>query len=247
MDTTILSAAEAAEYVEFKRTRREAEIALMLHRIVVDASRRETEKHALKTACENAKKIGAGGVLVSPVNVSAAHRNLAGSAVKIACLVGGTGESLPSVKKTEAKKAIRQGATELRLVLCHSALAGGNLGYLKREIKKIRKTAKKCALIVSLEDHTFSEENIALGVRAACEAKADGVAVRGEISLVLCAATAAAGRTETDCTDVENAEQLRTVFQAGAARATTRNAELICEELYSASAGGDAPPQAPLS
>lgn len=231
-ETTVLSAAEAVEYGEFKRTRREAEIALTLNKLVLDASRRETDKHTLKNTCDSAKKLKAASVLVSPVNVTSARRQLQGCDTQVACLVGGTGESLIATKRTEARRAMRQGAKEIHLVLCYSALAGGNLAYLKREIKRVRKAVKRCAFLVSLEDHALGEEDIALGVRAACESKADGVCVRGETQLLVRAMHTGRGKIRADASGVENAEQLRLLLNAGAARAATSDGERIAEELY---------------
>lgn len=232
METMVLSPRERLEYEEFKRNRREAEIALTLGKLTVDASRRETDKYALKRACETAKKLHAYGVLVSPVHVVAARRLLAGCATQVVCVVGGTGESLSAIKKTEAKKAAKQGAHELRLVLCYSELRAGNVQYLKREIKKVRKAARNCALTVSLEDHSFGEEELMKGVRAACDAGANGVCVRGEIPLVLRAVKTSAGKVRVDVSGVENAEQLRNLMKAGALRATTYFAEQLCSDLY---------------
>jgi deoxyribose-phosphate aldolase len=234
MEGTILSAAEAVEYGEFKRNRREAEIAVTLRKLTVDASRRETDKYALRRACDAAKKLNAYGVLVSPVNVAAARRRLAGSRVSVICLAGGTGETLTAVKKAEAKKVAAQGAKEIRLVLCYSALRGGNLQYLKKEIKKVRKAVRKSSFVVSLEDHALTEEDIALGVRAAEAAGADGVCVRGETQFVLRALQASAGKMRVDVSGVENSEQLRTLMKAGALFATTHFPEQICAELYRA-------------
>lgn len=234
METTVLSPQEAVEYEEFKRTRREAEIAVTLGKLTIDASRRETDKYALKRACETAKKMHAYGVLVSPVHAAQARRYLSGSPTVVVCLVGGTGESLPAIKKAEAKKAVSKGAKELRLVLCYSALRGGNVQYLKKEIKKVRKAVKKCAVTVSLEDHTFGEEELMRGVRAACDAGAEGVCVRGEIPLVLRAVQTSAGRIRVEVSGVENAEQLRSLIKAGAIRATTPCAEQVASELYRA-------------
>ena len=174
MDTTIISAEEAAEYGEFKRSRREAEIALLLKKAVVDASRRETDRYLLKNACDTAKKLGVHGVLVSPVNVVAARKFLEASACIVVCRIGGTGESLPAVKRAEAKRAMRQGARELYLSPCYSALAGGNGAYVRREVKKVGRRLKNCALCVSLDDRELGEDDVALGVRAAKEAKAGG-------------------------------------------------------------------------
>ncbi len=233
MEGTILSPDEAVEYGEFKRTRREKEVALTLKRLEVDASRRETDRHALFAACDIAQKMEAAAVVVSPVNVSAARRRLGeeGGTV-ISCVAGGTGESLIAVKKTEAKRAVRQGAGEIRLVPCYSALFGGNFSYLKREIKRVRRAVKKSSLVYSLEDHALGQEEIERGIRAACEAKADAVTVRGETDLIVFAVKTGAGRIRVDASNVENAEQLRMLMKAGAERATTRFPGEISKELY---------------
>ena len=68
--------AEAAEFEEFQRTRREAEAALTIRKLEIDASKRETDRHALYAACDLAKKLNAYALTVSPVNASAARRRL---------------------------------------------------------------------------------------------------------------------------------------------------------------------------
>ncbi len=229
-NTTILSAAEAAEFGEFKRTKRETEISFTLRKLIIDASRRESDKFVLKRACESAERLNAAGLLVSPVNVVGARKQIVSTPVY--CTVGGMGESLISVKKIEAKKAIRQGAKQIKLMLCYSALTGGNFAYLKREIKRIRRVVKKRTLIVSLEDHSLGEDAIVLGVKAACAAKADGVCVRGEASLVVRAIEAGSGRIFVEVADVENASQLRLLMKAGAEHAYTVCGEKIAEDLF---------------
>ena len=235
---TILSAAEAVEYGEFKRKRRETEVALTLQKMIVDASRRETDKHALKSACDTAKKIHAFGVLVSPVNVAAARRHLNDSETAVICLVGGTGESLPAIKRQEAKRAMRMGAREIRLVLCYSALTGGNLTYLKREAKRVKKAVKRCALLVSLEDHTLGPDDIAIGTRAALESGVDGICVRGETELLARALETCGDRLRADVSEIENAEQLRLLMKAGASHATSGQSEKVVEELHRAAEAG---------
>ena len=88
----------------------------------------------------------------------------------------------------------------------------------------------------------LGEDDVALGVRAAKEAKADGVCVRGETQLILRALTAGAGKLSVHCYGVENAAQFRTAVRAGATRACTRACEEIAEELYASL--GEGVPQA---
>lgn len=237
MDTTAqtelpLSAEERSAFSEFKRTRKEAEVLLTLKKIVSDASGRETDRTLLKKICEYAKRERVGGVLVSPVNVAAAKKFLSGSGVKVICLIGGNGETLPAVKKYEAKRAVKLGADELRLVVCYSALVGGNLAYLKREIKKVKR-AVKTGVTLSLEDHSLSEEDVALGTRAAFESGLSGVCVRGETPLLLRAVDEGAGKLTFDCSDVENAEQLRSLICLGALRLVSPCTEKLSAELFS--------------
>lgn len=234
MEERLLSAAEAAEYGEFKRSKREAEIALALRKLIVDASRRETDKYALKAACESARRLRAYGVLASPVNVVAARRHLAGTETYVCCLVGGSGESIPAVKKLEAKKAAAQGAGEIRLVLSYSALRSGNARYLRQEVKKVRRAVRRLPLVVSLEDHSLGEEEVALGVRAAAEGGADAACVRGEVQLVLRALRACGGKLRIDASGAENAEQLRALMKSGASRVSTGCSERIASEMYDA-------------
>ena len=230
----VLSAAEVAEFGEFKRARREAEISFTLTKLLIDASRRETDRTTLRRACEAAARLNVSGVQVSPVNVAAAVRLLGRGGAPVCCLVGGTGESLTSIKKAEAKKALKAGAKEIRLVLCYSQLTGGGYNYLKREIRRLRKTVRKGALIVSLEDHSLDVEEVAVGVRAAAAAKANAVCVRGETDIIVRAVKEAAGRLNVEAAGVENAEQLRLLLKAGATRAATLHGEKIAEELYTA-------------
>ena len=232
MEGMVLSEQEATEYEEFKRSRREAEIARTVKKFIIDASRRETDKFALKGFCDSAKKLEACSVLVTPVNVAQARRYLAGVPVSTICVVGGTGDSLPALKRAEAKKAYAQGAREVRFVPCYSALSCGNFAYLKKEIKKTRRAVKKCAFTLLLDDRALSEDEVALGVRAAREGGADGVCVRGEVLLVERALEAGAEQLRVDVSGVQNAEQLKELVRAGALRATTACGERIMEELY---------------
>ena len=232
MEYKTLTEAEAAEFEEFLRSRREVEAEMTLKKLIVDASRRETDRASLHAACEGAKRLKAFAVLVSPVNVSAARRRLNGSECIISCTVGGTGESLMYIKQKEAKRAYAQGAEEIRLVPCYSALFSGNSSYLKREVKKVRRAAKKCRIVLSLDDHALGREEIERGLNAALEGKAHAVCVRGEVDIALSAVRFSSGRLSVVASGVENAEQMRLLLEAGVDYAVTGNADEIAGETY---------------
>lgn len=213
-----MSIEEAAQYEEFKRERKALEESARIRKIVVDASLRSTDRAALSRACALVKRIGAGGILVSPVNVAPARRIL-GRGFPVICTVGGTGESLPAVKKTETKKAVGQGANEIRLTLSFSKLVGGDVNYLKKEIKAVKRGAKRAIVTLALDDSALTEEDVATGVRAAGKARAGGVCVRGALPFVLAAEKAGCMRIEAS--DVGTAEGLDSLLRVGVIRVTT--------------------------
>ena len=234
MEDTVLSAQDARDLREFQRIRRETEVSLSLKKLVVDAKRREVDRFAVKKACESAKKFNAAAIVVSPIFVQAARKELGKRALsQLCCEVGATGETLLSVKKTEAKKVVRAGAQMIRLVPCYSRLFSGNKDYVKREVKAIRRAAKKCTVVLSLEDRALGEKQLLLGIRAAIEGRANAVCVRGESELLLKAVEACGEKIAVEVSGVENAEQLRLLLKAGAVRFQTTGAERIAEEMTS--------------
>lgn len=228
MEEKILSAAEAAEFAEFQRLKREQEIALTLGKVLLDVSRREADRKLIQSRAEEIRRWKGGGLVVSPVNVGTAKR----LAVRLVCVVGGNGESVIPVKAKEAKLAVKGGAGEIKLVLCYSALAGNLTAYLKKEIKKIRRTVKKVPLVVSLEDHAVTQDMVASVTKIAADCKADRICVRGETLLVSEAVRSGGGRVAVDASGVENAEQLRLLIKAGASRIICSELTPIAEELY---------------
>lgn len=224
----VLSAAEEAEYREFLRTKREAEIALTLRRLVLDLSG-ECDRFALKAGVERAVRLGAAGVLVSPLQVPAVKKLVKGRGPRILALVGGTGECLPSVKRLEARRAVRQGAEEVVLVLSCFSLKNGGASHIARELRGVRRAARRAELWAVLSDRRLSREEVVFGLREAAAAGADGAYVSAEAEL-LEAANEACGLS-LGAAGAENAEQLKLLIKAGAGRAVTAQAERIADEV----------------
>lgn len=223
----VLSAAEEAEYREFLRIKRESEIALMLRRLVVDVSG-ISDRASLRAACGAASRLFAAGVLASPVQVSSVRRQLPRE-IFVAALVGGSGESLPSVKRYEAKRAVRQGADAVVLLPSMFSLLSGEGQGVKREWRLVRRAVKRARMLVALDDRRLEREAFAPAVRAAKACGADGVLVRGEPEWVRAAAEEGEGLLVE--AGVENAEQLRLLLSAGAVRVLTSAADAIAAQL----------------
>lgn len=223
----VLSAAEEAEYREFLRIKRESEIALMLRRLVVDVSG-ISGRASLRAACGAASRLFAAGVLASPVQVSSVRRQLPRE-IFVAALVGGSGESLPSVKRYEAKRAVRQGADAVVLMPSMFSLLSGEGQGVKREWRLVRRAVKRARMLVALDDRRLEREAFAPAVRAAKACGADGVLVRGEPEWVRAAAEEGEGLLVE--AGAENAEQLRLLLSAGAVRVLTSAADAIAAQL----------------
>ena len=223
----VLSAAEEAEYREFLRIKRESEIALTLRRLVVDVSG-ISDRASLRAACGAASRLFAAGVLASPVQVSSVRRQLPRE-IFVAALVGGSGESLPSVKRCEAKRAVRQGADAVVLLPSMFSLLSGEGQNAKREWRLVRRAVKRARMLVALDDRRLEREAFAPAVRAAKACGADGVLVRGEPEWVRAAAEEGEGLLVE--AGAENAEQLRLLLSAGAVRVLTSAADAIAAQL----------------
>lgn len=223
----VLSQAEEAEYREFLRTKREAEIALLLRRLVVDLSG-ESDRFALKAGVESAVRLSAAGVLVSPMQVALVKKLLKKSGPRLMTLVGGTGESLPSVKKLEAKRALRQGAEEILLTVSTYSLKNGAAQNVRRELRTVRRAARRAVFSAALFDRRLSREEVLFGVREAAEAGADGAYLAAEAEAVEAASESG---LSLGAARAENAEQLKLLVKAGAGRILTMQAERIAEEL----------------
>ena len=252
----VLSAGEAARFREFLRRRKETELALMLHRLISDLTS-VSDRAALRAGVESAVRMGAFGVLVTPDKLPLVRKllqesgksgqpaaqpaaqasaqasaqtsaQLGAGVPRLFALIGGTGETLPAVKKYEARKAVRLGAEALVLLPSVMLLHGGAVQAAKREWRPVLRAAGKRGVFVALTDPSLNGEETLSGVRAANKAGAAGVVVRGEVAIV----SAAFREACPVCTQgVGSAEELSLLCTAGAGYAFTAQAECLAGEL----------------
>lgn len=252
----VLSAGEAARFREFLRRRKETELALMLHRLISDLTS-VSDRAALRAGVESAVRMGAFGVLVTPDKLPLVRKllqesgksgqpaaqtadqpaaqasaqtsaQLGAGVPRLFALIGGTGETLPAVKKYEARKAVRLGAEALVLLPSVMLLHGGAVQAAKREWRPVLRAAGKRGVFVALTDPSLNGEETLSGVRAAKKAGAAGVVVRGEVAIV----SAAFREACPVCTQgVGSAEELSLLCKAGAGYVFTAQAECLAGEL----------------
>lgn len=220
----------------------------MLHRLISDLTS-VSDRAALRVGVEGAVRMGAFGVLVTPDKLPLVRKLLqesgksgqpdaqtaaqpavqtAAGVPRLFALIGGTGETLPAIKKYEARKAVRLGAEALVLLPSVMLLHGGAVQAAKREWRPVLRAAGKRGVFVSLADPALNGEETLSGVRAAKKAGAAGVVVRGEVAIV----SAAFREACPVCTQgVGSAEELSLLCKAGAGYAFTAQAECLAGEL----------------
>ncbi len=143
----VLTSREAEEYCAYKRQKKIGEImaAMRCSETLLTAN-----DSAVK-ACEHATRLHQSAVRMTPSEMVSRGDLFRKSGVKIDCIIGGNGETFTKVKAYEAKRAIRAGANELTLILTPSLIAGSRYHELRKEIRRLRKTAGKIPLKARVE------------------------------------------------------------------------------------------------
>ena len=170
-----ISPEEMEEFAEFKRRKKADELRRRLQMIDHTLLRQTATREEIRKLCEEARTLGFYSVCVQPVYVSLCRTVLKNDPqVKIACVVGfPMGENVTPVKVYETKRAVADGADEIDMVLCVSAVKNGDYAYVKREIKKVVRAAQGRPVKVILETSLLTRDEM---VRAACCARDAGAA-----------------------------------------------------------------------
>ena len=123
--------------------------------------------------CNEAKQFDFMSVCVNPAYVPLASKCLEGSDVKVCTVIGfPLGMNLTKTKVEEAVLAVKEGATEVDMVINVGMLKAGHDDYVREEIKEIKlAVGQKIVLKVILETCLLSDDEI---VRACLASKAAG-------------------------------------------------------------------------
>jgi deoxyribose-phosphate aldolase len=132
----------------------------------------------IEQVCREARQYEFFSVCLNPTWVSLARELLAGSTVKICCVVGFPfGAQPPETKAMEARAAIRQGAKEIDMVINIGELKSGNDDLVLRDIRAVVEAchdgSAKCKVI--LETSFLTDEEKARACELCVKAHADFV------------------------------------------------------------------------
>lgn len=130
---------EAEEYCAFKKQKKMAEIMSAMRKTTA-VSKGLMDVTGL---CERALRLKMASVKTLPTVFLGYRDAFLRNHVRADCIVGGTGETFSKAKAYEAKCAVRLGASEISLVLTPSLIANCRYAEIKKEIKRVKRVAKK--------------------------------------------------------------------------------------------------------
>ena len=138
----------------------------------------ETTAADIDQLCEEAEQYAFASVCVNPAWVKRAAKNLRDSDVKVCSVIGfPLGATTAEIKAMEARRAIRDGAREVDMVINVGALKSGDHQTVLVEIEKVVDSAHEAAVIVKviLETSLLDDEEKVIASSLAKKAKADFV------------------------------------------------------------------------
>lgn len=236
-----ISEEERAEFEEFKKQKKILEIKRLLKMIDHTLLKQTATRADVKKLCAEAKDYGFASVCVQPVYVADCFRYLKDAqAIKIACVVGfPMGENKTETKVYETKKALADGADEIDMVVCISAIKNGDYGYVKKEIKKVVKAARGCPVKAIIETSLLTQSEMIKAAECARDAgaayvktstgyfgsgaKAEDVRLLKQTVKGVCLVKASGG--------IKNADQFKEMVDAGADRIGTSSGIEIAEGI----------------
>ncbi|WP_312093256.1 deoxyribose-phosphate aldolase [Niallia sp.] len=149
-------------------------IAKMIDHTLLKA---DATKEQIVTLCEEAKEYTFASVCVNPTWVKTASELLNGSEVKVCTVIGfPLGATTSATKAFETEDAIKNGATEVDMVINIGALKDKNYDLVKEDIKAVVDAAKGKALTkVIIETSLLTNEEKEIACKLAVEAGTDFV------------------------------------------------------------------------
>jgi len=108
-------------------------------------------KADVERVCDEAIEFGLAAVSTVPIWIQFAAKRLRNTTIRLACVVGfPTGASLPEVKAFEARRALRDGAREIDVVVNMAAVREANLELVHREIRVVVDACREVGAIAKV-------------------------------------------------------------------------------------------------
>ena len=140
--------------------------------------RPEATADEIKKLCAEAKEYGFASVCINPTYVKLAAEQLKGSTVEVCAVVGfPLGTHMPEIKAMETRRAIREGAHEIDMVINVGALKSGDCDLVRRDILAVTDACMERRVIckVIIEAALLTDEEKVVACQLARKARADFV------------------------------------------------------------------------
>ncbi len=158
---------------------RAAEVPADLHRYIDHTLLKpEATEAQIDQICDEAVEFQFASVMINPSWVKHAAQRLKGTSVAVGTVVGfPLGAHTSEVKAMETRQALRDGATEIDMVINIGALKSGHYDLVRRDISRVTDAVRETKAItkVILETALLTDEEKVIASRLAKEAKADFV------------------------------------------------------------------------
>lgn len=115
----------------------------LLHPTMTDAE--------ILRGCDIARRYEVATVCVKPYAVSLCKAALAGSSVKVCSVIGFPhGNSTTAIKVAETEQAIRDGASEIDMVINIGKALGGDWDYVRLDVEAVNHACVKCGALLKV-------------------------------------------------------------------------------------------------
>lgn len=136
----------------------------------------EATKEQITKLCEEARQYDFASVCVNTCYVPLAKQLLAGSDVKVCCVVGFPLGAMDTVSKAfEAKTAVENGAQEVDMVINIGALKDKDYDYVTKDIAAVVESSKPAIVKVIIEACLLTDEEKVEACKCSMNAKAEFV------------------------------------------------------------------------
>ncbi len=125
--------------------------------------------------CDEAVEYGFAAVCINPAWVARAKRRMRSAGVTVASVVGfPLGANTPEIKAMEARRALRDGAREIDMVINIGALKGGEHDLVRRDIAGVSDACREVGALnkVIIEAAYLSDEEKVIACRLAVAGRA---------------------------------------------------------------------------
>jgi len=202
--------------------------------------------------CAEAAQYGFASVCVNPCHVKRCAGNLRGATVRVCTVVGfPLGATTGETKALEARRAIREGAREIDMVINVGALKSGDDETVEQDIRRVVEACKDGGAIckVIIETALLTDEEKSRACQAARRARADfvktstGFSTRGatpEDVALMAAAVKGAKMGVKASGGIRSLEEARQMIRAGATRLGVSAGVRIMQEAQGATVASGA-------